>query len=146
MGKSLFAMTAVFACVAILAVCFSPSTHANGAESDDLFDGDEPGNGMPIFTTGVCGSAFCSQVYIDSVSVSASTNLMGIDTSGQESAVGHCTPNNLGFFLLDRSTARGSDLYALLLSASLTGKKMSIWLEASPSGICMISYVRLHRE
>jgi hypothetical protein len=89
-----------------------------------------------------CQAAGCYEVYVEELYPEAGGGAW-IRTSGNE-ALANCTANS-GVFLRLNATAGYKEIYATLLAAQLTEKKVNIRVNEG-SVDCTISYVTLNRN
>lgn len=90
-----------------------------------------------------CQALGCFDVYIDELYPEAAGGVW-VQTSGNET-LANCTANSGVFLRLDSTTAGFKEIYATLLAAQLSDKKVSLRI-AEGSNPCTVVYVTLNRN
>jgi hypothetical protein len=128
----------------LAAVFFSVATHA-GNTTQNFAETDIHDNDSSVSVTGTCTGSICDMVYVDSLSTYTTNHYVYVGTSALESGLTGCTHAS-NTVLLDLSSTHGTELYALLLSASLADKKVQLFLASTAGGLCTITTARLWRS
>lgn len=90
-----------------------------------------------------CSASICANVFVDQLYVNANTHLY-VQTSGNET-LANCVPHAGLFLVLNVNSNNFQEIYALLLAAQLSDKKVSIRISEG-SNPCSISYVTMARQ